>query len=93
MAEQILPADEILGRVRSGSDASEVCEALTELLDERISRAASDILGPEGLAHFQLIAVGGYGRREIFPHADIDIDIAVDINIIININIIEMFLH
>lgn len=73
MAEQILPADEILGRIRSGSDASEVCEALTELLDEQISRAASDALGPEGLAHFQLIAVGGYGRREIFPHADIDI--------------------
>ena len=73
MAEQILPADEILGRVRAGSPATEVCGALTDLLDERISRAASELLGPEGLAHFQLLAVGGYGRREIFPHADIDI--------------------
>ena len=40
--------------------------ALTHATDQLLSQSMAG-------AHFTLVAVGGYGRRELFPHSDVDV--------------------
>jgi [protein-PII] uridylyltransferase len=47
----------------------------TSRVDDCVKAAAS--LNGGGLPAFSIAAVGGYGRRELFPHSDVDILIAV----------------
>ncbi len=56
-------------------DGASCLAARTALLDSLLSRLHRNLLGedtsrPEG---FALLALGGYGRRELFPHSDIDL--------------------
>ncbi|HUP06934.1 MAG TPA: nucleotidyltransferase domain-containing protein, partial [Caldimonas sp.] len=54
----------------SGPAASRLIRALTRLVD-RTLHAIWDACGmPPGAA---LVAVGGYGRGELFPHSDVDV--------------------
>lgn len=47
----------------------------TELVDQMLARLWAQAQMPEGTA---LIAVGGYGRKKLYPHSDIDVLIALD---------------
>jgi [protein-PII] uridylyltransferase len=62
-------------RFEATGDAFECLQARCALVDSIVSRFYSDLFasestGPENLC---LVAVGGYGRRELFPSSDIDL--------------------
>jgi len=69
-----------LDRVRQlteqGAGGREIIEDLTELFDQftiKIYQACSTGLPPEGVSGCALIALGGYGRREMSPRSDLDL--------------------
>ncbi len=66
-------------RLRDGASAAEVVSGFTDLVDEVLVRRYQDVVGRRGsgadgsLRQCCLVAVGGYGRRELAPYSDIDV--------------------
>jgi len=58
-------------------DGGRVLAARTAYVDETVCAAAADLLAtlPAG---FSLLAVGGYGRRQLFPFSDVDLLLLFD---------------
>jgi [protein-PII] uridylyltransferase len=54
-------------------DASAMLEARTSLVDRVVRERWSDAETGAMPGHIALVAVGGYGRRELFPFSDIDL--------------------
>ena len=70
----------IQGRLYAGASGDEIVNATTDLVDGLIigryrtaARAGGDVLTTAGFQHCCLVALGGYGRRELAPHSDIDL--------------------
>jgi [protein-PII] uridylyltransferase len=64
----------------AGASGEEVVSATTDLVDNLIigryrtaARTGGDALTTAGFQHCCLVALGGYGRRELAPHSDIDL--------------------
>ena len=50
----------------------------TALVDGLVERSAGDKLWPSFPAGLTLLAVGGYGRRHLFPYSDVDLLLLVE---------------
>ncbi len=77
LAEQ---REAIQQRLLAGASGDDVVAATTDLVDGLIvgryrtaARTGGEALTTAGFQHCCLIALGGYGRRELAPHSDIDL--------------------
>ena len=57
----------------AGGDAASVLVRRTRLVDAVLQAEFTRILAPAFPSGLALVAVGGYGRRELFPHSDVDL--------------------
>lgn len=67
-------------RLMNGASGAEVVAAFTELVDglligryRNVVRKGGEFLSEAGLRHCCLMALGGYGRRELAPYSDVDV--------------------
>lgn len=72
------PAADIRDRFFAIGDASGVLAGRSDLVERMVSAVYRDLLAtayPQGMA---VLAVGGFGRRELFPHSDVDLLLLVE---------------
>jgi [protein-PII] uridylyltransferase len=70
----------IAEKLPSAEDIVEALRRRTEEVERQVAELYGAVLAPafpEGLA---VLAVGGFGRRELFPHSDVDLLLLVDRN-------------
>ena len=59
-------------------DASQLQAGRSEIVDSVVASAWNDFLAPAFPAGMALLAVGGYGRQDLFPHSDVDLLLLVE---------------
>lgn len=68
---------EIQLRYRAGLPVGELLRQTSDLADQVLTGLWDQVLGPHAQTA-ALVAVGGYGRRELFPSSDIDVTVVID---------------
>jgi [protein-PII] uridylyltransferase len=62
---------------KEGAESFGTCAALTAMMDEVLRQAFTEL--PDGAAgQISVLALGGYGRGELFPHSDVDVMVLCD---------------
>src|SRR6185369_12759834 len=61
---------QIRSAFENSGDGIAAIHARTALVDELVQRAAESLAPVEGVA---VVALGGYGRRSLFPFSDVDL--------------------
>jgi [protein-PII] uridylyltransferase len=75
--QALADADAILAeRFDRGEPIDALIQARMHVVDERVVAAWNRCIAPD--APLSLLAVGGYGRGELFPHSDVDLLILAD---------------
>jgi [protein-PII] uridylyltransferase len=59
-------------------DAAAAIAARTDLVDDIVVRTYAESLAPFFARGLSILAVGGFGRRELFPYSDVDVLILVE---------------
>ncbi|MBS1827845.1 MAG: HD domain-containing protein [Acidobacteria bacterium] len=62
----------------ANGDAGEVFRQRSRLVEQEVQRAFVAHLAPEVPTGLAVLAVGGYGRQELFPYSDVDVCLLVD---------------
>ena len=68
---------ELIERFRAGASAVELIRARSDYMDQLLISCWQRFLGVHA-ERLALVAVGGYGRRELHPHSDIDLLVLLD---------------
>jgi [protein-PII] uridylyltransferase len=68
-----LTPESIRNRFFATGDASIVLAGRTEIVDRLVVSAWKDLLEPAFPSGMAVLAVGGYGREDLFPESDIDV--------------------
>lgn len=71
-------ADGLKQKFDPHSSVSALIKGRSDFIDDLLSSGFHHFLGGQA-AQLSLIAVGGYGRRELFPYSDIDIVVLLDV--------------
>lgn len=78
VAKPLYSADQLQEEFLADGDAAALLRRRSESVDAVVENAYEKHLAPHFQAGMALVAVGGYGRRELFPHSDIDLLLLVE---------------
>jgi [protein-PII] uridylyltransferase len=70
--------DAIYADFDRGVSVQELVHQKSELIDEILEFCCTHLIDEKKTPGFSLVAVGGYGRRELLPGSDIDLMILLD---------------
>ncbi len=70
--------DALRGRFLATGEPCAVLAARTELVEQNVLAAYHDHLADSPARGLALLAVGGFGRRQLFPHSDVDLLLLVE---------------